>query len=70
MVTWTSTRSGLQDRVHGLVPDGVGEVTLLAANNASVKVFVEGNVNGAVLDGRFRSGRFSRPTGTVQFRPR
>jgi len=67
IVTWTSERSGLQDLVHGLVPDGVAEVTLLAANNASAKGFVDENVYGAVLEGRFRSGRFFGPTGTVQF---
>ena len=69
MVTWTSVRSGLQDLVHGLVPDGVEEVTLLAANNASTMVFVNENLYGAVLDGHFTSGRFSGPTGTVEFGP-
>jgi hypothetical protein len=69
MVTWTSLRSGFQDLVHGLVPDGVEEVTLLAANTASTTVFVNENVYGAVLDGHFRSGSFSGLTGTVEFGP-
>jgi hypothetical protein len=69
MVTWTSLNSGVQDLIHGLVPDGVEEVTLLAANHASTTVSVNENVYGAVLDGHFRSGRFSGPTGTVEFGP-
>jgi hypothetical protein len=69
MVTWTSLRSGLQDLVHGLVPDGVEEVTLLAANHASTTVVVNDNVYGAVLDGHLRSGRFFGPAGTVELGP-
>ena len=69
MVTWTSLNSGVQDLIHGLVPDGVEEVTLRAANHASTTVSVNENVYGAVLDGHFRSGRFSGPTGTVEFGP-
>lgn len=69
MVTWTSLRSGVQDLVHGLVPDGVEEVTLLAASNASTTVVVNDNVYGKVLDGHLRSGRFFGPTGTVELGP-
>ena len=69
MTTWTSLRSGLKDIVHGLVPDGVEEVTLFAHNNASTTVSVNEDVYGAVLDGHFRSGRFCGPTGTVEFGP-
>jgi hypothetical protein len=68
MVTWTSARGGLQDLVHGLVPDGVEEVTLLAVNNAPTTVIVNENVYGAILRGRFRSVRFFGPTGAVEFR--
>jgi hypothetical protein len=68
MVTWTSARGGLQDLVHGLVPDGVEEVTLLAVNNASTTVIVNENVYAAVLNGRFRLVRFFGPTGAVEFR--
>lgn len=68
MVTWTSASGGLQDLVHGLVPDGVEEVTLLAVNNASTTVIVNENVYGAILHGRFRSVRFFGPTGAVEFR--
>lgn len=69
IVTWTSLKSGVQDLIHDLVPDGVEQVTLLAANDASTTVPVSENVYGAVLDGHFRSGRFSGPTGTVEFGP-
>jgi hypothetical protein len=60
MVTWTSARGGLQDLVHGLVPDGVEEVTLLAVTNAATTVIVNENVYAAVLNGRFRAVRFLR----------
>jgi hypothetical protein len=70
MVTWTSRRPGhLQDVVHGLVPDGVSEVTLQAANHASTTVIVNDNVFAAALNGHFRSGHFSGPTGTVEWGP-
>jgi hypothetical protein len=58
MVTWTSRRSG-QGIVHGLVPDGVDEVTLITANHAY----------GAVLDGLFSSLRFFGPAGNVELGP-
>jgi hypothetical protein len=67
MATWTSLCSGVQDLVHGLVPDGVEQVTLLASNSALTTAFVNENVYGALLDGHFTSGRFSGPTGTVEF---
>lgn len=64
-VTWTSIRSGDQDIVHGLVPDGVRELTLTAQNGVSKTVPVHDNVYGALLDGHFASYRFTGPRGTV-----
>jgi uncharacterized membrane protein len=69
MVTWTSDSGARQDLVHGLVPDGVREVSLLAANDASTTVAVNDNVYGTVLDGHLRSVRFFGPTGTVDLGP-
>lgn len=70
MVTWTSRRSSGQGIVQGLVPDGVEEITLVAADNASTAVQVSEHVYGAVLDGYFGSGRFLGPTtGTVELGP-
>jgi hypothetical protein len=69
MVTWTSDSGALQDLVHGLVPDGVREVSLLAANDASTTVAVNDNVYGTMLDGHLRSVRFFGPTGTVDLGP-
>jgi hypothetical protein len=52
MVTWTSRCSRVQDLVHGLVPDGIEEITPLAANGASTTVLVNENVYGAAaVDG-------------------
>jgi hypothetical protein len=69
MVTWTSGSGALQDHVHGLVPDGVEQVSLVAANDASTTVAVNDNVYGTVLDGHLRSVRFVGPTGTVDLVP-
>lgn len=69
MVTWTSDSGALQDLVHGLVPDGVSEVCLRAANDASTTVAVNDNVYGTVLDGHLRSVRFVGPAGTVDLGP-
>jgi hypothetical protein len=60
---------------HGLVPDGVAEVTLFAAVGVPmtlvpVTLAVKENVYGAVLPGDFMSGRFSGPAGTIEFGPR
>jgi hypothetical protein len=69
MVTWTSLRSGAQDLVHGLVPDGVEEVILLNTNDEPTTVIVNDNVYGAALDGRFTSLRFVGPAGAVHQGP-
>jgi hypothetical protein len=69
MVTWTSDSDALRDLVHGLVPDGVSGVSLLAANDASTTVAVTDNAYGTVLNGHLRSVRFSGPTGTVVLGP-
>jgi hypothetical protein len=61
MVTWTSTSSREQDIVHGLVPDGVQEVTLTASNGATTTVAVKDNVYGAMLDGRFTAVSVTTP---------
>jgi len=61
MVTWTSTPSREQDMVHGLVPDGVQEVTLRASNGATTTVAVKDNVYGAMLDGRFTAISVTAP---------
>ena len=60
-VTWTSTSSGEQDIVHGLVPDGVQEVTLTASNGAATTVVVKDNVYGAMLDGGFMAVSVTTP---------
>jgi hypothetical protein len=64
---WTSRPPDHQNLVHGLVPDGVDEVTLLAANGASTTAVVTENVYGAVLDGPFTSHCFAGPNGPVEF---
>jgi hypothetical protein len=69
MVTWTSDSDPPQDLVHGLVPDGVREVALLATNDTSTAVAVNDNVYGTVLGGHLRSLRFLGPTGTVDLGP-
>lgn len=69
MVTWTSASGAHQDLVHGLVPDGVREVSLLAANDASTTVTVNDNVYGTVLHGHLRAVRFVGPTGSVDLGP-
>jgi hypothetical protein len=56
LLTWTSLQSGLQGIVHGLVPDGVVEVKLIARTGASTTAFVCDNVFGALLDGPLESG--------------
>jgi hypothetical protein len=67
MITWTSRAPDHQNLVHGLVPDGVDEVTLLASNGATTAAVVTENVYGTVLDGPFRSHRFVGPNGPVEF---
>jgi hypothetical protein len=67
MITWTSRAPDHQNLVHGLVPDGVDEVTLLASNGATTTAVVTENVYGTVLDGPFRSHRFVGPNGPVEF---
>jgi hypothetical protein len=69
LVTWTSTAGAVQDLVHGLVPDGVREVSLFAANGASTTVVVDDNVYGTMLNGHLRSVRFVGPTGAVDLGP-
>ena len=67
---------------HGLVPDGVAEVTLFAAGEpvrflapraeptlVPVTLAVKENVYGAMLPGEFLSGRYSGPAGSVEFGP-
>jgi hypothetical protein len=83
LVMWGSSVGRRPDVVaHGLVPDGVAEVTLFAAGEplrclepgakprlVPVPLAVKENVYGAVLPGGFLSGRFSGPSGTVEFGP-
>jgi hypothetical protein len=69
IVTWTSTRSGDQSIVHGLVRDGVDEVVLAASNGATKTVSVKDNVYGTVMDGFFTSLHFVGPSGTVELGP-
>ena len=70
IVTWTSTRSGDRCIVHGLVPDGVSEVTLVTTTGATGEVSVRDNVYGAVLDGPFLATvRFIAPAGPVELGP-
>jgi hypothetical protein len=69
MVTWTSDSGAAQDLVQGLVPDGVREVSLFAANDVSTTVLVNDNVYGTVLDGHLRLVRFVGPSGTIDSGP-
>jgi hypothetical protein len=69
MVTWTSGSNASQDLVHGLVPDGVSEVSLFAVNGESRTVTVADNVYATALDGHLRSVRFLGPTGIVDLGP-
>src|ERR1035437_7477516 len=52
--TGTADSGALQDLVHGLVPDGVREVSLLAANDAPTTVVVNDIGSGKLLDGHLR----------------
>ncbi len=69
MVMWTSARSGDQSIVHGLVPDAVEEVTLIAEDGTANTVPVCDNVYGALLAGGFKSVRFTGSSGTVVVGP-
>ncbi len=69
LVTWTSTRSGDQSIVHGLVPDGVDEVVLTATNGTMKTVPVKDNVYGTVMEGFFTSLHFAGPNGIVELGP-
>jgi hypothetical protein len=83
MMVWGSSRDIRPNVVaHGLVPDGVEEVTLFAAGEplrflqpgakpklVPVTLAVQENVYGALLPGEFLSGRFSGPAGTIEFGP-
>jgi hypothetical protein len=66
-VTWTSQNG--KGIVHGLVPDGVNEVTLVDSDHASVPALVRDNVYGARLAGYFRSLRFTGSAGKVELGP-
>jgi hypothetical protein len=68
-VTWTSGRMPPENRVHGLIADGVEEITLFAENGASVTAVVTDNVYGVLLAGQFELGRFNGPAGMVEFGP-
>ncbi len=50
MITWTSSRSGKEQMVQGLVPDWVAEVTLIAADGSTTSAPVSDNTYGADLD--------------------
>jgi hypothetical protein len=83
MVMWGSSAKMRPNVVaHGLVPDGVEEVTLFAAGEplrflqpgakpelVPVTLVVQENVYGALLPGEFLSGRFSGPAGIIEFGP-
>ncbi len=83
LIMWGSKREMRPNVVaHGVVPDGVAEVTLFAAREPlhllepgaqprtiSVTVSVSENVYGAMLPGEFLVGRFSGPAGTIEFGP-
>jgi hypothetical protein len=64
-LTWTSSSSGDQTIVQGLVPDGVREVILTARDGASKTVPVADNVYGSVLDGGLASVRLGGPRGPI-----
>lgn len=67
MVTWTS-RDG-RGIVHGLVPDGVSEVTLFDSEGAPTLVLAKENVYGARLARYLRSLCFTGPAGKVELGP-
>jgi hypothetical protein len=82
-VMWGSS-AGLRPNVatHGLVPDGVEEVTLFAAAEprhrlqpgvkptlVPVTLAVKDNVYGTLLAGEFVLGHFLGPAGTIEFGP-
>lgn len=69
MVMWGSGRAHGHSSVRGLVPDGVGRVTLVTADHGVSTVQVHHNVYAAALDAPFSSLHFSGPAGTVELGP-
>ena len=69
MVTWTSGSGAAEDLVHGLVPDGVSEVSLFAADGASTTVVINDNVYATMLDGHLSSVRLIGPAGPLDLGP-
>jgi hypothetical protein len=66
-MTWTSHDG--QGIVHGLVADGVTEVTLVDSRNAAASVLVRDNVYGARLAAPFQALQFNGPAGRVELGP-
>jgi hypothetical protein len=66
-MVWTSDDG--QGIVHGLVPDGVTEVTLVDSRNAAASVLVRDNVYGARLAAPFQALQFNGPAGKVELGP-
>jgi hypothetical protein len=62
IITWTSSRSEGATIVQGLVPDGIPEVTLTAADGSAQTVSVSDNTYGAVLSGALASVRLGGET--------
>lgn len=70
MVSWGSTNSPGRTFVHGLIPDGVPEVTVVAENGPSRTLPVHENLYGAFLDGfSSLSVSFTGPSGKVVIGP-
>jgi hypothetical protein len=67
MVTWTSASANTLV-VQGMVPDGVSEVTLTAADGTSLTVPVSDNLYGANLTGgELQSVRMGGPAGELVY---
>ena len=67
MVTWTTSESGSQTIVEGLVPDGVPEVTLTAADGTTRAVPVTDNVYGVILPGQLATVQLGGPAAPIAF---
>lgn len=70
LLMWGSGAKRPEILVHGLVPDGVTEVTLVCAEGPPATLPVTNNVFGPLLRSQLRSARFEGPAGTVERGPR
>lgn len=66
---WGSGAKRPEVLVHGLLPDGVGHVTLVCADGPPTTLPVTDNVYGAALKSQLRSVSFEGPDGTIELGP-